>query len=393
MPTAVTTLRLFPNESALPASLTTEIEWRLLDGVHTRSGYSTVEQLPAAERIELFLPPARVLRTVVNLPASARKQARKLLPFALDQILLGEPTEQHLAYAFVDEECQLAAVQRNVLAELLNTLSQAGRRPRASWSADMLVPADGSVLLWCGNGWARREGAGAQWFDAPSPTQPPALLTASLGEQPPSALAISAEHASDLDMAAWQTALGDDLRILDHEDPLSLPIQRDAIDLMQGEFASGPQLDLDWPKLRATAYLAGAVLVLATAAWAGQWWSWRAEEKALKHEMNSAFLAAFPGTPIVDAQLQLQTKLQGKTDTTAPVNDAALAKLLTLAPRFTTNADIKLVGLSYLEGRISAEYQTKPDQIAGLVQSLQSLGKVETTNTTPGHVRLTLTPK
>ncbi|MGQ5524211.1 type II secretion system protein GspL [Chitinimonas sp. PSY-7] len=390
----MTTLRLFPHESALPASSTTEVEWRLLDGTRTRGGRATLAQLPKAERIELFLPPARILRAAVTLPAGARKQARKLLPFALDQVLLGEPTEQHLAYAFVDEECRVAAIQRSLLADLLNTLSEVGHRPRASWSADVLAPSDGSVLLWCGNGWARRDGSTAQWFDASTPHHPPPLLAASLGEVPPTTLAIAEEHAGNLDLTAWQGVLGSDLRVLDH-DPLSLPIQRDAIDLMQGEFASGPQLDFDWPKLRATAYLAGAALILATITLVGQWWSWRAEEKALKQEMNSAFLAAFPGTPVVDAQLQLQSKLQtgAGTNTATPVSDAALAKLLSLAPRFAAGADIKLVGLNYQDGRISAEYNAKPDQITSLVQSLQSLGKVETTSAADGRVKLTLTPQ
>lgn len=388
----MTTLRLFPAESALPTTPATEVEWRLLDGPQVRAGRSALAQLPAAERVELFFPPARVLRAAVTLPPGGRKQARKLLPFALDQVLLGEPAEQHLAYALVNEECRVAAVQREVLAELLNTLSQVGRRPRVAWATDALIPADGSVLLWCGNGWARRTGESAQWFDASSPALPPALLAAGLGTITTISLAIDAEFAAQVELPAWQATLGGEVLLLNH-DPLSMPVQIDAIDLMQGEFAGGPQLDLDWSRLQPSAWLAGLALSLATLGWVGQWWSWRSEEQALKQSMNQAFTAAFPGTPIVDAQLQLQGKLQAGPSETAPVNDAALGKLLELAPRFAASGEIKLLGLEYGDGRISAEYRAKPEQLESLVQALQAAGKLESSPSGPDRMRLTLTPQ
>jgi hypothetical protein len=95
----------------------------------------------------------------------------------------------------------------------------------------------------------------------------------------------------------------------------------------------------------------------------------------------------------VDAQLQLQSKLKGGQPQQAAVSDAAIAKLLELAPRFGTSGEIKLLAFDYLDGRISAEYRATPEQIAGLIQSLQSLGKVETSTSAPDRVRLTLTPQ
>lgn len=391
-PIAVTTLRLFLAESALPATPSTEVNWRLLDGPHLRAGRSELASLPQAERIELFLPPARVLRAAVVLPAGAGKQARKLLPFALDQVLLGEPSEQHLAYKLIKDQCRVAAVQREMLAETLNTLSQVGKRPRACWAADALVAADGSTLLWCGNGWARRLGDTAQWFDASSPATPPSLLLASVTGEAPLSLAIGPEAAEQLDLAAWQAALGSDTLLLNH-DPLAAAVHADAIDLLQGEFASGPQMDIDWSRLKPAAWLAGSALALAALGWFGQWWSWQSEERALKQAMNSAFSAAFPGEPLVDAQLQLQSKLKGGQPQQAAVSDAAIAKLLELAPRFGTSGEIKLLAFDYLDGRISAEYRATPEQIAGLIQSLQSLGKLETSTSAPDRVRLTLTPQ
>ncbi|GAB3258317.1 type II secretion system protein L [Chitinimonas naiadis] len=386
----MTTLRLFITESSLPATAATEVEWRTLTGLQVGHGRSALGKLPAASRIELFLPPARVLRASVTLPVGSKRQAGKLLPYALDQVLLAEPSEQHLAHKLLDEQCRVAAIQRDVLAELLNTLTQVGRRPRAVWSADALIPADGEVLFWYGDGWARRTADAAQWFDATSPDQVPDLLKLALTDCPELTLALPPQLAGQVDLAHWQLQLGCPVQV-QAGDPLAQAIAPDAIDLLQGEFAAGPQIDLDLSRLRPSGILAGAALALLCAAWLGQWWSWRSEEKALKQQINTAFSQAFPGTPIVDPLLQLQTKLGAGKPTAAPKTNDSLDRLLTLAPSLQ-GGSVKLVNLDYLNGRIEAEYLAKPEQLAALTQTLSALGKVDTRPTAPDRTRLILTP-
>lgn len=383
---AVTTLRLFPSESALAALADTPVSWRLLDGSRTRAGLDVLTRLPKAERIELFLPPARVLRTAVNLPAGARKQTRKLLPHALDPLLLAEPGEQHLAFAWVGDRCHVAALERELLAGLLDTLKQHGLRPRAVWPADALLAADGRELLWCGQGWARRHGEGAQWFDASSVAQPPALLAGlSLAS-----LIVPDSEADTVELAAWQARFGPEFTLASG-DPFCLPVQADAIDLLQGDFASGPQIDLDLSRLKPSAWLAGAAVSLLLAGWLGQWWNWHREEVLIKQQMNSAFLSTFPGTPLVDAQLQLQAMLKARQTGAPTSSDPALARLLELAPQLQAGTDSKLLSLNYAEGKLQAEYRAKPEQLSRLGESLQKLGKLETNPSGPDRVLLSLT--
>ncbi|HEY9103018.1 type II secretion system protein GspL [Chitinimonas sp.] len=388
----MTTLRLFITESSLPATAATEVEWRLLDGQQVSQGRSTLQSLPAAGRLELFLPPARVLRATVSLPPGARRQAGKLLPYALDQVLLTEPSEQHLAHRIEDERCLVAAVQKEAFAELLNTLGQLGRRPRSVWSADMLIPADGQSLMWYGNGWARRTADTAQWFDATDPQQPPELLALALPEAEPLTLALPARQTSAPELGAWQSTLARPVSLA-AGDVLARPIAPDAIDLLQGEFAAGPQLDLDWSRLRASAVLAGAMLAIGGLLWLGQWWSWRSEEAALKQQIRTAYSRAFPKEPMVDPVLQLQAKLRSQSPGTPAGNGSdSLGKLMDLAPRLATGGGIKLLSLDYLNGRIEAEYQAKPEQLAGLAQALSQLGKVDSRPSAADRTRITLTP-
>ncbi|WP_179958376.1 type II secretion system protein GspL [Chitinimonas arctica] len=385
----MTILRLFPAESSLPASAATEVAWRTQTGSQIGHGRSALSQLPAASRVELFLPPARVLRATVTLPKGAGRQAGKLLPFALDQVLLSEPAEQHLAHQLAGEQCRVAAVQREFFAELLNTLTQVGRRPRAAWAADVLVPGDGGMLLWYGNGWARRSQETAQWFDAASPTEPPALLVAALGELESLSLAIEPALAEQVDLARWQLRLGCPVSLY-AGDIFAATVESDAINLMQGEFAAGAQIDVDWPRLKPAGVLAGSALALCLVTLLGQWWSWRSEEGALKQSINGAFSQAFPNTPIVDAQLQLQTMLSSKA-TAAPTSSGALTALLNTAPRLMAG-EIKLLALEYADGRFQAEYLAKPEQLAALVQTLSQNGKVETSPSGNDRTRLSLTP-
>ncbi|QNM97744.1 type II secretion system protein GspL [Chitinimonas koreensis] len=385
----MSTLRIFPAESDLPLAGDQAVEWRLLDGLRVSRGRSPLAQLPAAARVELFLPPARVLRAVAPLPPGARKQARKLIPFALDQVLLAEPGEQHLAHRMVGEQCRVAAVDRAAFAETIQRLSQAGRRPRAAWTADALVAADGRTLLWCGHGWARRSEAAAQWFDAASPAEPPALLVAALGEC--ESLLLAGVDADAVALERWQAVLGCPVEVA-VGDPLAAPVAADAIDLMQGEFAAGPQFDFDWDRIKPSLALAAAALALAAVGWFGQWLSWRGEEARLKQSINAAYAAAFPGEPVVEPQLQLQGKLRNAASTGA-VDAGTLAPVLKAATHLAVGGQIKLLSFEYAAGRVSAEYRGQPAELLGFSKSLAALGQVETSQTAPDQMRINLTLK
>lgn len=382
----MSTLRLFLTESSLPPDSDAEVEWRLLDGPVAGKGRSTLARLPAAQRIDVFLPPSAVFRTAVTLPPGGRRQARRLLAHALDTVLLGDPDEQHLAFAMTGDRCRVATIEQRRLQAVVSRLAAAGRRVNAIYAADVLIPADGSTALWYGNGWARRLAEEALWFDADLPAVCPPLLAGSLKSVDTLTLA-TADH--DIDLDAWQAACGVPVS-LGHADPFNAPLAADAINLLQGDFAAGPQFDIDWTRFKPTLQLGGALIALAALGWVGQWSSWRGEEKALKRSMDDAFVAAFPGTPVVDAQLQLQAKLKGGA---TPAANDVLGQLVSLAPLFAVSGDAKLIGLEYADGHLNADYRAKPEQLAQIAQNLAQRGQLQTAAVAADRVRLSLTPR
>jgi len=385
----VSTLRLFLTDAFLPLSPKAELEWRLVDGATVGRGRDVLTHLPKARKVELFLPPSLLLQCAVTLPPGAKRQARKLLPHALDPVLLGEPSVQHLAYVADGDRCRVVAVDRALLAGVLAVLSQVRIRPTAVYSADVLVPADGKTLLWYGSGWAQRKGEAAYWFDALSPKHCPSLLAATLNDADTLALAMPSTDIDEADLlTAWQDATPCTISIA-RGDPLAYPIQADAINLLQGELAAGPQLDIDTTRLKPAAWLAGAALALWAMGWVAQWASWHAEEKRLRTGINTAFATAFPGTPVIDPQQQLQAKLNAGP--AAPQANDPTVRLIDLAGHFQAPEGIKLLGLSYANNQIKAEYQAKPEQLGNIAQGLSSLGHPEIAPLDANRSSLTLT--
>jgi type II secretion system protein L len=384
----VSTLRLFINESHLHPGGPGEFDWRLLDGPSISRGRSRLAALPGARRFEVFLPPSLVLRTAITLPPGARRQARRLLSHALDTVLLADPDSQQLAYALDGERCRIAAIDRERLTSILTLVAQSGRRPNGVYAADMLLPTNGATLLWYDCGWARRMGEEAHWFDAASPYHCPTLLAAARGDAETWHLAVADGLADAIDLPDWQRSAGKPVSLA-HGDLLAASLPTDAINLLQGEFAAGPQLDLDLGRLKPAMQLTGAIALVACLGWYGQWWSWHKEEKQLRDGMETAFVAAFPGTPlIVEPQLQLQSKL--KSGTASPASDA-LARLVAAAPQLAGPGDAKLVRAEFGDGRLSVDYRGKPEQLAGLAQSLGKLGLVQTAPAGADRTRLTVT--
>jgi len=384
----VSTLRLFLTDAFLPLTPKAELEWRLIDGTTIGRGRDALASLPKARRTELFLPPSILLQCAVTLPPGAKRQARKLLPHALDPVLLGDPAAQHLAFTATSDRCRVVAIDKGLLTQLIAGLNQARVRPSAIYAADVLIPADGQTLLWYGSGWAQRKGESAYWFDAASPRQCPPLLAAALLDDQPTTLALPPDQDEAELLRDWEATTQRSVSIA-RGDVLGAPLQSDAINLLQGEFAAGPQLDIDTSRLKPAAWLAGTALAVWALGWVGQWWSWHAEEARLRSGINTAFATAFPGTPIIDARQQLAAKLNAGAAT--PQANDATTRLIDLAGRFQAPEGVKLVGLSYANNQVKAEYQAKPEQLGVIAQGLSSLGHPEISPLDANRSSITLT--
>jgi type II secretion system protein L len=159
----------------------------------------------------------------------------------------------------------------------------------------------------------------------------------------------------------------------------------DAVNLLQGEFAVGPQIDFDLDRLKPSAMLAGAALVLWLATTLLTWMSWRSEARRLEAEMNDAFATAFPGTPLVDARAQLRQKLLAGA---SPATPATLSPLLNLAGKVPRPLGAKLVAMDYHLGQLDVTYEVEADKLETVQASLASAGAVS--RPAPGRLTLSL---
>lgn len=383
----MSTLRVFLAENALLPTPTTEVEWRLFDTGRAGRGRDAFAALPRASRVELYLPVSVVLQSRVALPPGGRRQARKLLGHALDNQLLGDGEDQHLAWSVDGDNYQVSIIERHLLDAINEAARAANLTVHAIYSTADLLPDAYTVLSWFGRGWASRQGSDTVWLDAAAPAEPPSFIPTLAG------LTLHLDERFDLDTRYWQDRLQRPVERV-NLDPMAQPLRADAVNLLQGDFARGAELDLDWRKLRPTAMLLSLALVAWAGSWFGGWMAMRNEAAQLQADMNTAFSAAFPGTPIVDAKLQLAAKLKTEQPAQAAttVNDG-FAKLEKLAGRLPGAGGAKLLGFELDGDTLVVEYQARPEALAGLTQALSADARIETTRSNPpDRIRLTLKP-
>jgi len=362
----VSTLRIFITDADLAADDLAEVTWRLLEGTRVSHGRSRLSALPKAARSELFLPASAVLRTSTQLPPGGKRQARKLLPFALDNVLLGDPALQHLAYTLEGDKCRVAAVDKSLLAKLLGKFASHQIKPRSAWSVADLLPTSGSHILHRPGGWVVVRGETAHWIDDETLGPCPPLLAVWLSKAvAPVTLYIEPGLANQLLQDSWQLACP--VLEVDTQDALGKALSSNAIDLLQGEFAVGAHLDLDWSKLKVSAWLTAGIALFAMLNWLGSTLAMRAEEKALRQTMNTAFQAAFPGEPLVDARLQLQGRLQQGPQR---VSADGLSRLQDVTMRLAASGDAPLTAIDYRDDTLLLDYKVTPTQASAMVALL-----------------------
>lgn len=382
----MSTLRLFITDADLAADDLAEVTWRLLDGTRISHGRSRLSALPKAARCELFLPASAVLRATTQLPPGGKRQARKLLPFALDNVLLGDPAQQHLAYTTEGDKCRVAAIDKALLGKLLGRLAAHGVKPRSAWSIADLLPVAGTHILHRPGGWVAVRGETAHWIDDEALGPCPPLLAAWLMKaSAPAMLYIEPGLANQLLQDSWQIACP--VLEVDTQDALVRPLSDYAIDLLQGEFAVGAHIDLDWTRLRVSAWLAACILLAVALNWLGSTLAMRAEEKALRQTMNNAFQTAFPGEPLVDAKLQLQGRLQQ-----GPQRALAdgLSRLQDVTTRLASSGEAPLTAIDYRDDTLLLDYKVSPTQASAMVAALGAHYVVTRSTPAPGTERLSI---
>jgi len=334
----------------------------LLDarGTVLREDVAPVSQIPRGDEAEVILPASRVLFARLKLPRVSASTIRELLPFAVEDRLLGDPAHIHAIAGRRDPngDTTVAIVDRDWLARTLDTLRRAGLKPTRAWSESAL--AESATGEW-NVVWGRERGVlvddrgVAVAFDRASGDLPLAVRlaldeAAARGERP-ARVAIHPEGGEPLpDLQRWTQESGAGFVEGTPWEAVRLrPPAGEAIDLLQGEFATRSATLASSSIPRGAVALAALIAALQVAFVGLDAWRMDRERASLEARREAIFRNAFPeAKAVVDPDLQMRRNVAELKRTRGLAGDDDFLAQLTRAAR--EGAPIR--SLEYASGRL-----------------------------------------
>lgn len=336
-------LRIFVPATDGPSPAELPYSWKLFDGRSElrREDRGTLDSMPRAKEVELVLPAERVLFARLKLPKVNAATIRELLPFAVEDRLLADPSRIHAVAGSRNArgETVVAVVDRDWLRGRVDALAHAGLRPTTAYCESALLAGgrgDWHVVWGPARGMlVDDEGVGAS-FDRGAGL--PLALRVALDEaaargDKPASVRVHVEGGEALpDLASWSSetgvgfAAGTRWETLANGQPAV-----NSIDLLQGDLAPRRARALRVPA--GVAYLAAAIVV-AQAAFIGiDSLRLASERDRLVSQREAIFRGAFPeAKAVVDPELQMARNLEElKRARGLAVGDDFLAQLTRLA--------------------------------------------------------------
>jgi general secretion pathway protein L len=294
--------------------------WMLFDarGALLREDRGTLDEMPRADQVEAVLPAERVLFARLKLPKVSAATIRELLPFAVEDRLLADPSHIHAVAGRKNPagETIVAVVDRNWIEAWLAALARSGHRATSAYCA--------SALLAGGHGdwhvvWGHErgmlvddEGVGAS-FDRGADL--PLALRLALDESTargdkPTSVRVHFETGEALpDLARWSAETGVPFKpgvaweVLARGEPAE-----HTLDLLQGDLAERREGLLRVP--RAAVWLAATIVALQLSLAGFDAWRMGAERERLQARREAIFREAFPeARAVVDPELQMARNL------------------------------------------------------------------------------------
>lgn len=298
--------------------------WMLLDnrGATLRTDAGPPQDMPRAEEVELVLPAARVLFARLALPRVGATTLRDLLPFAVEDRLLADPTHIHAVAGRTDArgETLVAVIDREWLRGMLDAARAAGLRPARAYCESALATGPGNdwnLVLGSARGLLVDDTGAGVAFDRAAGAAAPLALRIALDEASarnarPERVRVHAEGGAALpDLARWGAEASVAMEAGTRWEELAAGTPAaGTIDLLTQEFATrSARLEaLRIP--RAAFVLAASIAVLQLAFGGIQAWRLARERGQLRVEAESIFRATFPeAMVVVDPRLQMERNL------------------------------------------------------------------------------------
>lgn len=286
-------------------------------------GEASIALLPRCQRIDVVFDGGDVFQATVETPRLSEAKLRLALPNLLEDRLLAEPSQCHIAClpaGRADQatggpaELPVAAIDRGLLTRLLDVMALVGARPRAAYSAIYVLPPPTADTLGVfaarGRLVARTALHGGISCDVDDDGQPPAALRLALHSQRWQRIRAFGPQAQRV--AKMAEALEVPVELAGR--PLDGGAADAAINLLQGAFARGGRLGdvsrmrllRSWKAPLAWAAVAVTVFIAGMNAY---WLQLQSEANRLQARMATAFRGAFADAEMVDPIVQTQREL------------------------------------------------------------------------------------
>jgi general secretion pathway protein L len=265
------------------------------------------------------LPASRVLFARLTLPRVGTATLRELLPFAVEDRLLGDPSHIHAAAGPRNDsgEAVVAVVDREWLQSMLAALRRAGLAASRAWPESALLATGRGRwhVVWSGRGGMLVDDDGvAATFDHDDSGALPLALRLGLDEASarnarPSAVLVHLHGgARSPDLARWSNEANLAFEPGARWEELSRESPGAPIDLLQGDFAPRRRAAIRLP--RAALAIAALIALLQLAFVALDAARLEHERRALEGEREALFREAFPEAKVVvDPDLQMKRNL------------------------------------------------------------------------------------
>jgi general secretion pathway protein L len=347
------------------------------------AGDAPLSLLPKASSVDLLFDGSDVFTALLDAPRMTEARLRQALPSLVEERLLTDAADCHLAYsvegaAGTSTQVAVAAIDRVTLTRALEAAAEAELRPRSAYSALYAIPPPTgetlSVRVDRGRGTARTARHSGFAFDLDS--DPAAALSIAVRQLGVIRIhAYGREAARLLPLAAQ---LG--VEVVDLKRDFDAASISDGLNLLQGRFAPAGRFGV--PMLAAFVRSGHFRPLLA---WAAVWlvifvmglnayrWKLESESRSLRSSMLTAFRSAFPGESAVDTLAQTKIhlrELRARAGQASPddfsVLNAQVGPLLSNAPLGS------LAGIEYRDAALTLKFKPGTATSAGFQNALRA---------------------
>jgi len=347
------------------------------------SGDAPLSLLPKALSVDLLFDISDLFSAFLEAPRMSEGRLRQALPGLIEERLLTDPADCHLAHRVEGSEgnvvrIAVAAIDRVVLTRALEAAAEAQLQPRSAYSALYSIPAPASgtlsVRMNRGRGTVRTAEHSGFAFDLDDGL--PAALSVTVQQLGIQRIQVYGRDAAKLLALAPQL----NVPVVDLKRDFEMDSLSNAVNLLQGRFAPAGRFGM--PTIMALMRSGHLKPLLA---WAAVWlaifvvglnaycWRLQSEAKALRSSMQTAFRSAFPNESVVDAVAQTKIhlrELRARAGQPSPddfsILNAQAAQLLAGAPVGA------LAGIEYRDAALTLKFKPGAAASPGFQNALRA---------------------